>query len=289
MKPQATSGTTATGTTETGTTATGTTATGTTATGTTATGNAATGNDRGNPTARQRAGGIAAHVVAGTYVIGFVAMVFVLVPLGFTDALTDPRASLDFLTEWPLALYAWYLVLYLIGGAALPVVVLALHDRLRPTGPTWVSTGTAFGLIWSGLLLASGMIALVGQRSVTDLASTDRPGAVASWHAVSTVQDALGGGIELVGALWLLITCLAALRTRALPRALALLGLPIGLAGLATVIPAIAEIPAALFGIGLIVWFTWTGQTLLTRPKTRRGETPTHAEQHETNAVRRTT
>ncbi len=229
-------------------------------------GTTATGTHRDNPTGRQRAGGIAAHVVAGTYVIGFLTMVFVLVPLGSTDALTDPSGSLDFITEWPLAIYAWYLVLYLIGGAALPVVVLALNDRLRPARPTWVSTGTVFGLIWSGLLLASGMIALVGQGSVTDLASTDRPAAVASWHAVSTVQDALGGGIELVGALWLLITCLAGLRSRAFPRALAMLGLPIGLAGVATLIPVIAEGAAAIFGIGLIVWFTWTAQTLLARP-----------------------
>ncbi len=239
-----------------------------------------------NPPARSRVGGIAAHVVAGTYVIGFLTMVFVLLPLGFTGALTDPSASLEFVTEWPLALYAWYLVLYLIGGAALPLVVLALHERLRPARQTWVSTGTVFGLIWSGLLLASGMIALVGQRSVTDLASIDRPGAVASWHAVSTVQDALGGGIELVGALWLLITCLAGLRNRTLPRFLALLGLPIGLAGLATVIPAIAEMSTALFGVGLIVWFTWTGQTLLARATTPPGETSTRAEQPEVNDTR---
>src|SRR5690349_17686545 len=98
----------------------------------TTTGTAEPVSSRLDPPGRQRVGGIAAHVVAGTYVIGFLAMVVFLIPQGFTAASADPDASLDFLIAWPVALYAWYFVLYLIGGAALPAVVLALHERLRP-------------------------------------------------------------------------------------------------------------------------------------------------------------
>ncbi len=213
----------------------------------------------------RRLGGIAAHVVAGTYVVGFLAMLAYLAPRGFVDATSDPASSLTFLREHPAAMYAWYLVLYLLGGTALPVVVLALHERLHPVRPTSACVATAFGLIWSGLLLASGMTALVGQRAVLDLAATDRATAVTSWHALSVVQDALGGGIELVGAAWLLCVCAASLRSRTLPATPAALGIVIGAAGLATLLPAIAETAASLFGIGLIAWFTWTAQTLLGR------------------------
>lgn len=221
---------------------------------------------------RELAGGIAAHVVAGTYVIGFLAMLVYLQPRGFTDPLTDPGASLDFLAAQPAAMYVWYLVLYLVGGVALPIVVLALHQRLRRASPAVVGVGTVFGLTWAGLLLAAGLVALVGQRAVLEFADVDRVAATVSWHAISTVQDALGGGIELVGAVWLLIVCFAGLRIRAIPVGVAGLGLAIGLAGLATLVPAAAQISASVFGLGLIVWFTWIALTLLAHSRnTRQG------------------
>lgn len=229
--------------------------------------------DAGRPDpSRQPAGGIAAHVVAGTYVIGFLAMLVYLQPRGFTDPLTDPDASLDFLAGQPVAMYLWYLVLYLVGGVALPIVVLALHQRLRRASPVVVGVGTVFGLVWAGLLLAAGLVALVGQRAVLAFADVDHSAAVVSWHAISTVQDALGGGIELVGAVWLLVVCSAGLRIRAIPVGLAGLGLAIGIAGLATLVPAAAEISSSVFGLGLIVWFTWIAQTLLAQSgRTRQG------------------
>jgi hypothetical protein len=224
------------------------------------------------PTERtlHRAGGVAAHVVSGTYVIGLLAMFAYLVPQGFIDPLTDPAGSLEFLSGHPTVLYAWYLVLYLVGGSALPVVVLALHDRLRPHQPILAMLARAFGLIWSGLLLASGMIALIGQRAALDLAASDNASAVASWHAVCVVQDALGGGIEVVGASWLLLTCLAGLRSRALPMGLSVLGVGAGVAGLVTLRPAAADVAASVFGFALIVWFTWTAHTLLAGAKIAR-------------------
>ena len=115
-------------------------------------------------------------------------------------------------------------MLYLVAGAALVVLVLGIHDRLEDRTPTLARTTTAFGLIWAGLVLASGMVALVGQRAAVELAATDRAEAVSTWSAVSVVQDALGGGIEIVGALWVLLASIAALRSSALPRGLVVLG-----------------------------------------------------------------
>jgi hypothetical protein len=201
-------------------------------------------------------------VEAGTYVIGFGVAAAYLAPAGFIDAQGVPAESLTFLMDHQFVLYAWYLVLYLLAGAALVVLVLGIRDRLEDRSPALARIASAFGLIWSGLLLASGMIALVGQRATVDLAATDRAEAVSTWSAVSVVQDALGGGIEMVGALWVLLISLAARGSTALPRGLAVLGLAVGVAGMATLVPQLAE-AGAIFGLGFVAWFTWAGLVLL--------------------------
>ena len=82
------------------------------------------------------------------------------------------------------------------------------------------------------------------------------------------MQYALGGGIEIVGALWLLLVSLAAIRTRAFPLGLAALGTAVGVAGMLTLLPAAGRGSAVPFGIGFMVWFVWAGVSLL------RGSTP---------------
>ena len=62
-------------------------------------------------------GGTAALVVAGTYVVGFAAMVAYFVPQGLVSTLEDPAGSLEFLRDHHAQLSAWYFVLYLVGGA----------------------------------------------------------------------------------------------------------------------------------------------------------------------------
>jgi hypothetical protein len=204
-------------------------------------------------------------VIAATYIVGFTAMVAYLVPAGFTGAAADPTASLDFLLDHQTSLYLWYLVLYLIGGAALVVLALGVHDRLARSQPALAKVTTGFGLIWSGHLLASGMVALLGQLAVVELAAGGRDRAESTWVTLSVVQDALGGGIELVGAIWLLLVSSAALRARTFSRGVGVLGLVVGLAGVATLAPAAAEVATSIFGLGLIVWFVAVGVQLIRR------------------------
>ncbi len=210
----------------------------------------------------QRAGGIAALVEGGTYLAGFGVMLAYLAPRGFIDAQGDPAASLSFLLQHQAAMYLWYLLIYVVAGAALVVLTLGLHDRLKHAAPGLAQSATAFGLIWSGLVLASGMVALVGQRAAIDLAASDGAEAVSTWSSVSVVQDALGGGVEIVGALWVLLLSVAAIRTHALPRGLAALGVLVGVAGTLTLVPGL-EAASSVFGLGFIVWYVWVARTLL--------------------------
>ncbi|HXH77165.1 DUF4386 family protein [Nocardioides sp.] len=210
----------------------------------------------------QRAGGVAAVVEGATYIVGFGVMLGYLAPRGFIDAQGDPAASLTFLLENQVALYLWCLLIYLVAGGALVVLSLGIHDRLKNGSPALAQVSTAFGLIWSGLVLASGMVALVGQRAAVGLAADNRTEAVSSWSSTSVVQDALGGGIEMVGALWILLLSIAAVRTRLLPRGLAVLGIIIGVAGVSTLVPQ-AEAAAPVFGLGFIAWYLWAGRILM--------------------------
>jgi hypothetical protein len=64
--------------------------------------------------------------------------------------------------------------------------------------PALAQTAAAFGIIWAGLLLATGMITNIGFRTVADLQATDPARAETVWVAPSpssTVgQVRLNGG-----------------------------------------------------------------------------------------------
>ncbi|MCB0913110.1 MAG: hypothetical protein KDB60_15985, partial [Propionibacteriaceae bacterium] len=175
------------------------------------------------PTRRTTA--LAALIKAATYVVGFAAMGAYLVPRGFVAATVAPAESLGFLLANATVMYVWYLVLYVVGGLALVWLVIGIEARLREAGAgTGASASRAIGLAWAGLLLSSGLIALVGRAAVIRLALAESELAVSTWTAISVVQEALGGGIEIVGAVWVLLVSLAGLRAAAVGRGLATLG-----------------------------------------------------------------
>jgi hypothetical protein len=125
-----------------------------------------------------------------------------------------------------------------------------------------MQTATAFGLIWAGLVLASGMIVVVGLDTVADLHTADPVQAALVWQAIEAVGTAIGGGVEVVGGLWLLLVSWAALRSGGLPRALNVVGVVAGAAGILTVAPPLDAF-GALFGIGQLVWFVWLSAFML--------------------------
>ncbi|HEY5981248.1 MAG TPA: hypothetical protein VIT41_16610, partial [Microlunatus sp.] len=187
---------------------------------------------------------------------------------GFLDGQASPQDSLAFLLDHQVMLYVWYFVLYLVGGIALVSLVLGVHHRLRPGAAGLSHTAAVIGHLWAGLLLASGLVALAGQRAVVDLAATDPAMAASTWSSISVVQTALGGGIEIVGAAWVLLVSVAGIRSHLLGNALSGLGLGIAVAGAWTLVPPAVTYAAPLFGLGLIVWFIWIGIILL-RPSRR--------------------
>ena len=103
---------------------------------------------------RQKVGGIAALVAAGTFLFGIV--LFVSLLTDYTTGDPTPAESVAFLVDNQAALYIWNLFIFIVFGIALVPLVLVLRERLRPGSPGFAQAAGAFGLIWAGLVLAAG-------------------------------------------------------------------------------------------------------------------------------------
>ncbi|GAA6209888.1 hypothetical protein NBRC116601_31810 [Cognatishimia sp. WU-CL00825] len=209
----------------------------------------------------QRIGGIAGLVAAGTYLFGIGLLLGVLEPAGYDG--NDMVAQAKFFSENQLIMYIWNLVIWILNAIVLVILALAIHDKLKEKAPAFSQVATSFALIWAGLVLASGMLSNITLGTVSTLYALNPSQAVIFLQSLTAVESGLGGGNELAGGLWVSILSWGALRTRAFSKAMNICGLLIGLAGLSTLVPALAPITGAIFGLGFIVWFAWVGIHLL--------------------------
>jgi hypothetical protein len=207
----------------------------------------------------QKSGGIAALLHAAAYVVGLVLGLALIFPL--LDA--APNQYLAFVSENQALVYLWNLISYWGSAITLVIMVLALYERLKDGSPALAPIATAFGLIWAGLIIASGNLMLRNIGVVSGLYGTDPAQAVTAWTALQSVENGITSGNELVGSLWVLLLSVAALRTGQLNRALNILGVVLGVAGMLTIVPALFDSLVMVFGPGMIVWSVWAGIVLL--------------------------
>jgi hypothetical protein len=103
-----------------------------------------------------------------------------------------------------------------VWGIFMVVLALALYERLKAGSPAIAQTATAFGLIWAGLVFASGTLINAGIGTVVDLFGQDPAQAATVWLAIDSVAPGLSG-LEIVGGTWTLLVSWAALRSGELP------------------------------------------------------------------------
>ncbi len=207
----------------------------------------------------QKMGGIGALIAAGTFVVGLT--MFATIFMDFVSA-TDPAAAVAFIADNQLPLYVWNITITIVFGIVLVPLVLAIGDRLRHAHSPLARVASVFGLIWSGVIISTGMIVNIAYAAVTELQRTDPEMASTVWAGLDAVTNGLGGGNEVLGGVWVLGVSIVALRERLFARWLNHLGVVMGVAGLATVVPALENV-GAVFGLGLIVWFAALGMTLI--------------------------
>ena len=169
--------------------------------------------------------------------------------------------KMTYLAEYQVVISFVFFLMYVVFGVLLAVLVTGLHEKLKHTNNSANLIGTLFGVIWVGLVIASGMISNIGLAHAIGMMDANPEKAYDVWTIVSLITESLGGGNELVGGLWVLLVSIAALQARVFSRALNFLGIFVGAAGIATVYPS--EIFTELFGISQIIWFIWLGISLL--------------------------
>ena len=206
----------------------------------------------------QKMGGIASLILATTYLVGFAVFFIILDPGGPLD----PIESVAFLAAKESIFYITMLFIYVVSAFILVVLVQALYERLKIGSPVMVQTSTVFGFIWAGIIIAAGMVYLIGLSTVIELYDNDPAQAATVWLTVKIVFEGLGGGIETIGGLWILMISWSALRSGEFPKALNYLGLVVGMAGIVTIVPALEDL-SAVFGLGQIPWFIGLGIILL--------------------------
>jgi len=214
-----------------------------------------------------RAGGIASIICALTYVFGFV---FFFGMLG-TPSDNSDTGRLQFLIGQRDIFFFGYIVIGVIFSLSLLLLNQSLHRRFNKISPVIVSYNATLGVIWASFVLASTFVFLVSLSFLADYASANESGAVIALKATNIVVDALGGGIELLGALWVLLISYVCFKAKVYHKATHILGVAVGVAGGLTLLTgfsffskiAFFEGTAAVFGLGQIVWFVVLGVHLL--------------------------
>jgi hypothetical protein len=164
----------------------------------------------------QKLGGFAALYEAAAYLLGFVLWIGVL---NYSGDLTPAEKVASFVNNQTL----WYLlnlVVYIGAGFFIVVLAVSLYERLKTSASAIMQIATAIGLIWAGVVIASGMIANIGIENVVNLYNTDPTQAGPVWLAIDSVRDGIGGGNEIIGGVWILLVSWAALQAGRLSKAL---------------------------------------------------------------------
>jgi hypothetical protein len=204
-------------------------------------------------------GGFAALYLAAAYLVGMIGFLTVVDVSG----VADPVKKVALMADNLAFLYILHLIVYVVWGIFMVVLALALYERLKASSPAIVQTATAFGIFWGCVIIVSGMIHNAGMQTVVDLYGKDPAQAGTIWLTIDSVLGGLAGSNEAIGGIWILLLSWAALRTGELSKVLNYLGVVVGVAGIISIVPALAEIFIYIFALGQIVWFIWLGIAML--------------------------
>ena len=201
-------------------------------------------------------GGIAGIIEALLYIIGFTFLALVFAPM--MDEGTPALERLSFALEHKTRYQVWNLLIYVVFGLVLIPLTIAINQQFKSDSLLGSKATPVLGFIWSVLVIASGMITNVGLETVNTLFQEDQAQALLVWKTLSAIANGLGGGVEVVGGVWVLLISIFGLKQSVFPKGLNYLGLLVGAAGTLTLIPGLQDL-GAIFGLTQIVWFAWIG------------------------------
>jgi len=211
----------------------------------------------------QRAGGIAAIACALAYLFGFVLF------FGFIEPPVDTSdiGRLHFIVSQRDTFFMGYMVIGIVFSFSLLLLNQSLQSVFKNHSPIIARYNSTIGNMWATFVLASTFIFLISLPFLAIYADTSEDNAVIVLKSVDIVVDALGGGIELLGAIWVLLISFMGIKHSVYARATHVLGVAVGLAGIFTLFSGLSvfsgsvlfEASTAIFGLGQIVWFVLIG------------------------------
>ena len=210
----------------------------------------------------QRISGISAIAAGVTYIIGFWVYFSILDPAQYGSSEVPAAQHVQFLVEHQSLMNSWNLSIYILNAILMVFIVVGLHHRVKARSEALAQTASAFGIIWAGLILAAGMVANFSLGQVVTLSGQDPEAATALWRSTVVVGAALGGGNEITGGMWIFLLSVAGLYSKSIPMLMNIIGLIVGGAGVASTIPALADV-TMIFGLGFIIWFFAIGLVLV--------------------------
>lgn len=215
----------------------------------------------------QKWGGVAAIIQACIYVFGFILFFIVLE----TASYGEPSALLHYTLLNRDRFYAGYIVIGIVFSFALIVLAQALHQRLQHNAKQLMDFATLNAYLWSGFVLSSTFIYLTGIEVIASIYEVDEDSALTIFQSTSIIVDALGGGIELLGAVWVMLVSYVGIKLNVYHRLIHFWGLGVGAAGILTLLKGFTfsssnimfEAASAIFGLGQILWFIGLGSAML--------------------------
>tara|TARA_R110002072_G_scaffold261323_4_gene420109 strand:+ start:4525 stop:5193 length:669 start_codon:yes stop_codon:yes gene_type:complete len=209
----------------------------------------------------QKLGGFCSISLGLIYIVAFIVYGGIL---DFPKADATDIERLHFLSSNYVILSTINLISYVLFGILLTVLVVSIHQKIKDYLPNLSLLASVFGIIWVGLVIASGMIANIGLNSVIEIGIEEPQKAISIWKSVGIVSEGLGGGNEIVGGIWVLLLSMATFKHSFFSKPLNLLGLFVALAGILTILPF--DLFKEIFGVSQIVWFIWIGITMIRKP-----------------------
>lgn len=231
----------------------------------------------------QKWGAVAAFAEAVIYLFGFIWFFAVLDPSHLVEAscavapciddtaTTLSKINIEFMINHQDSYFLGYLVCGILFSFVLIILVQSLYRRFKPVAPELMNFATTVGYLWAAIVLASSLVFLTSLGVLVQDYSANAEQAMTVYQSVSIVIDALGGGIELVGALWVLLVSYVGLRYRIFHPWVHFWGIVVGISGVLTLFSGLSflstlflfEMMTAIFGLGQIVWFIGLGSEML--------------------------
>lgn len=213
---------------------------------------------------RQRFGGIAALIGAGTTVLGAAVYTTVLQPKGLGAAHPDPDKVVSLIVGNETAMYLWYATIYLVFGACVLVLTRVLYERMASRAETDAHAVAVVGIVYGVWVLVIGALSIRDVNTVVRLYSESPARSASVWSTLDAVETGLGGGggETMLSGLWLLLVSWVATRTGALPRPVDVIGAVVGVSGILAVVTAATAL-TAIYAVGLIAWLLWLGIVML--------------------------